>query len=57
MRANEPVVIPVVETAQNGRVLGCVSEAYLWKRYSQELEKHRIEEANGGVFSPESSGI
>ena len=47
----------MVETAQNGRVLGCVSEAYLWKRYSQELEKHRIDETNGGVFGPESSGI
>ena len=53
----ESEVIPVVETAQNGRVLGCVSEAYLWKRYSQELEKHRIDETNGGVFGPESSGI
>ena len=45
------------ETAQNGRVLGFVSEAYLLRRYSQELEKHRIEEANGGVFSPEGRGI
>jgi chloride channel protein, CIC family len=53
----ESEVIPVVETVQNGRVLGCVSEAYLWKRYSQELEKHRIDETNGGVFGPESSGI
>jgi CIC family chloride channel protein len=53
----ESEVIPVVETAKNGRVLGYVSEAYLWKRYSQELEKHRIDEANGGVFGPESSGI
>ena len=50
-------VLPVVETAKHARVLGCVGEAYLWKRYSQELEKHRIDEANGGVFSPESSGI
>ncbi len=49
-------VLPVVETAQNGRVLGSVSEAYLLRRYSQELEKHRIEGANGGVFSPEASG-
>ena len=50
-------VLPVVETAQNGRVLGFVSEAYLLRRYSQELEKHRIEETNGGVFSPEGRGI
>ncbi len=50
-------VLPVAETAQNGRVLGFVSEAYLLRRYSQELEKHRIEEANGGVFSPEGRGI
>ena len=53
----ESEVLPVVETAKSGRVLGFVSEAYLWKRYSRELEKHRLEEANGGVFSPESAGI
>lgn len=50
-------VLPVVETPKSGRVLGFVSEAYLLRRYSQELEKHRIEEANGGVFSPESGMI
>lgn len=50
-------VLPVIESAKTGRVLGFVSEAYLLRRYSQELEKHRIEEANGGVFSPESQGI
>jgi len=50
-------VLPVVETQKSGRVLGFVSEAYLLRRYSQELEKHRIEEANGGVFSPESARI
>lgn len=50
-------VLPVVETAESGRVLGFVSEAYLLRRYSQELEKHRIEETAGGVFSPESARI
>ncbi len=48
-------VLPVVETARSGRVIGFVSEAYVLRRYSQELEKRRLEEANGGVFSPESS--
>jgi len=47
-------VLPVVETAKSRRVLGFVSEAYLLRRYSQELEKQRIEETTGGVFSPES---
>ncbi len=50
-------VLPVVETVKSGRVVGFVSEAYLLRRYSQELEKRRIEEAAGGVFSPESSRI
>lgn len=50
-------VLPVVETAKSGRVLGFVSEAYLLRRYSQELEKQRIEETAGGVFSPESGGL
>ncbi len=50
-------VLPVAETAKSGRVLGFVSEAYLLRRYSQELEKHRIEETAGGVFSPESGRI
>jgi chloride channel protein, CIC family len=47
-------VLPVIESAKSGRVVGFVSEAYVLRRYSQELEKQRIEEANGGVFSPES---
>ena len=50
-------VLPVVESARTGRVIGFVSEAYLLRRYSQELEKRRIEEANGGVFSPKNGGI
>ncbi len=45
-------VLPVVETAKTRRVIGFVSESYVLRRYSQELEKQRIEEANGGVFSP-----
>jgi chloride channel protein, CIC family len=48
-------VLPVVDTVKSGRVIGFVSEAYVLRRYSQELEKQRIEEADGGVFSPESS--
>ncbi|MGO9544988.1 MAG: chloride channel protein [Rhodomicrobium sp.] len=47
-------VLPVVEAGNNSRVAGFVSEAYLLRRYSQELEKQRIEETNGGVFSPAS---
>ncbi len=50
-------VLPVAETAKSGRVLGFVSEAYLLRRYSQELEKQRIEETSGGVFSPEGGGF
>jgi len=50
-------VLPVVETAKTRRVLGFVSEAYVLRRYSQELEKQRFEEADGGVFSPKSSRI
>ncbi len=48
-------VLPVVETARTGRVVGFVSEAYILRRYGQELEKQRLEEANGGVFSPETA--
>jgi chloride channel protein, CIC family len=50
-------VLPVVDSIKTGRVVGFASEAYLLRRYSQELEKQRIEEANGGVFSPQGSGI
>jgi chloride channel protein, CIC family len=48
-------VLPVVEATKSARVVGFVSEAYILRRYSQELEKQRIEEANGGVFGPEST--
>jgi len=47
-------VLPVVETKKDGRVVGYVSEAYTLRRYSQELEKQRFGEADGGVFSPDS---
>jgi chloride channel protein, CIC family len=50
-------VLPVVESAKTRRIVGLVSEAYLLRRYSQELEKQRVEETNGGVFSPESPTI
>jgi len=46
-------VLPVLDSVKSGRVVGFVSEAYVLRRYSQELEKRRPEEANGGVFSPE----
>ncbi len=48
-------VLPVIENRKSGRVLGYVTEAYVLRRYSQELEKQRLEEADGGVFSPEGS--
>lgn len=48
-------VLPVVETRKSMRVMGFVTEAYVLRRYGQELEKQRIEEADGGVFSPETS--
>ncbi len=48
-------VLPVLDSVKSGRVVGFVSEAYVLRRYSQELEKRRPEEANGGVFSPEGS--
>ena len=50
-------VLPVVDNLKSRRVVGFVSEAYVLRRYSQELEKRRIEEANGGVFSPEGSAV
>ncbi len=46
-------VLPVIDAVKSGHVVGMVSEAYVLRRYSQELEKRRPEEANGGVFSPE----
>jgi CIC family chloride channel protein len=48
-------VLPVLESAKSRRVVGLVSEAYVLRRYSQELEKRRPEETDGGVFSPESA--
>jgi len=47
-------VLPVLDSVMSGRVVGTVSEAYVLRRYSQELEKRRPEEANGGVFSPKT---
>ena len=47
-------VLPVLDSARPGHVAGMVSESYVLRRYSQELEKRRPEEANGGVFSPKS---
>ncbi len=47
-------ILPVLDSIKSGRVVGMVSEAYVLRRYSQELEKRRPEEANGGVFSPEA---
>ena len=47
-------VLPVLDSIKSGHVVGMVSEAYALRRYSQELEKRRPEEANGGVFSPEA---
>ena len=45
-------VLPVLDSVKSGHVVGMVSEAYVLRRYGQELEKRRPEEANGGVFSP-----
>ena len=47
-------ILPVLDSVKSGRVVGTVSEAYVLRRYSQELERRRPEEANGGVFSPET---
>ena len=47
-------VLPVLDSVKSGQIVGMVSEAYVLRRYSQELEKRRPEEANGGVFSPET---
>ena len=48
-------ILPVVDSVTSGRVVGSVTEAYVLRRYSQELEKRRPEEANGGVFSPKAA--
>lgn len=45
-------VLPVVDSTQNRRIVGYVSEAYILRRYSQELEKRRLDDSNGGVFGP-----
>jgi CIC family chloride channel protein len=47
-------ILPVLDSVKSGRLVGTVSEAYVLRRYSQELERRRPEEANGGVFSPET---
>jgi CIC family chloride channel protein len=46
-------ILPVVDSRQSGRVVGSISEAYALRRYTQELEKQRLDEADGGVFSPD----
>jgi CIC family chloride channel protein len=47
-------VLPAVENRKSRRLVGYVTEAYLLRRYSQELEKQQFEQG-GGVFSPKSA--
>lgn len=43
-------VLPVVASAADRKVLGFVTEAYALRRYSQELERSRIEEVRPGAL-------
>ncbi|MGA7328758.1 MAG: chloride channel protein [Rhodomicrobium sp.] len=50
-------VLPVVDSLKTRHVIGFVTEAYVLRRYGQELEKRRLDEVAGGVFSPETSHL
>ena len=48
-------ILPVVDNAEDRRIIGYLSEAYALRRYAQELERHRggrLDDA--GIFSPAS---
>jgi len=45
--------LPVVDNAEDRRVIGYLSEAYALRRYAHELERHRdTRQDDAGIFSP-----
>ena len=50
--------LPVVDNANDRRVIGYISEAYALRRYTQELERHRGgRQDDAGIFSPASGDV
>jgi chloride channel protein, CIC family len=46
-------ILPVIDHAENRRIIGYLSEAYALRRYAHELEAHRgARQDDAGIFSP-----
>jgi chloride channel protein, CIC family len=46
-------ILPIIDNAENRRIIGYVSEAYALRRYAHELEAHRgARQDDAGIFSP-----
>jgi CIC family chloride channel protein len=46
-------ILPVIDNAEDRRIIGYVSEAYALRRYAHELEAHRgARQDDSGIFSP-----
>jgi chloride channel protein, CIC family len=46
-------ILPVIDNAENRRIIGYLSEAYALRRYAHELEAHRgARQDDAGIFSP-----
>jgi len=46
--------LPVIDNAEDRRVIGYLSEAYALRRYAHELERHRgTRPDDAGIFSPD----
>ena len=46
--------LPVIDNAEDRRIIGYLSEAYVLRRYAHELERHRgTRPDDAGIFSPE----
>jgi CIC family chloride channel protein len=49
--------LPVIDTTENRRIIGYLSESYALRRYAQELERHRgTRQDDAGIFSPANEG-
>jgi CIC family chloride channel protein len=50
-------ILPVIDSAENRRIIGYLSEAYALRRYTHELEAHRgARKDDSGIFSPAADG-
>lgn len=50
--------LPVIDTSDNRRVIGYLSEAYALRRYAHELERHRGSRSDdAGIFSPAAGDV